>query len=214
MGYFREDVGYFVRTSPYLTLAKPKSASDFLRRQVEAAEECLPALRAYPELLVEPLSFLYTCLRSLGALDPAFFGALVRDHTWRGIVWGAWLAMLEPRAELAEALCSARPNCPKNEWLVDCALSTIEGRAPVPSHEVIVRLAARVRRCLDGVPRPAVRLRPEPTPTEITRMARERADIRAVYVDAGADAALRRLPGTLVGLYAMDYVRWVRSCPS
>jgi hypothetical protein len=71
MGYYSEDVACFVRTSPYLTLANPQSAAGFLLRHVEAAEECLLTLRAYPGLLVEPLSFLYTCLRSLGALDQA-----------------------------------------------------------------------------------------------------------------------------------------------
>jgi hypothetical protein len=214
MGYYSEDVAYFVRTSPYLTLAKPHSATSFLLRQVEAAEECLLTLRAYPDIFVEPLSFLYTCLRSLGALVQAFFEALVHDHTWRGVVWGAWLAMLEPRAEFGDALHSARPTCSKNEWLVDCALSTITGQAPGAEYEPILALAQRYRRCLDGVSRPAVRLRSEPTAAEVTQMEWERARIRSVYAKAGADAALRCLPGTLVGFYAMDYVRWVRSCPS
>lgn len=214
MGYYSEDVAYFVRTSPYLTLANPQSATSFLRRQIEAAEECLLTLRAYPDLLVEPLSFLYTCLRSLGALDQAFFEALAHYHTWRGVVWAAWLALLEPRAEFGDALRAARSMCPKNEWLVDCALSTIVGRPPGAQYEVILALAQRYRRCLDGVSRPAMRLRPEPTAAEVAQMERERARIRSVYAEAGADAALRCLHGTLVGFYAMDHVRWVRSCLS
>lgn len=214
MRYYTPDIACFVRTSPYLTLAKPERAIRFVRRQVEAAEECRSALQAYPHLLVEPLEFFYTCLRSLGALDQPFFEALLRDQSWRGVVWGAWLAMLEPRPALVGALRVARPEVPENDWLVDCAISTIEGRAPAPQHAVFVDLGARCRRCLDGVTRPGVRLRLEPTAAEIAQMAREREHFRSVYAEAGADAARRHLPGTLLGFYALDYARWLRSYPS
>ena len=214
MRYFSQDVAHFVRTSPYLTLARPKNAVRFLQRQVEAAEECRSALQLYPDLLIEPLGFFYTCLRSLGALDQAFFEALVCDHTWRGVVWGAWLAMLDPRAEFVDALRAARLTCPENEWLVDCAISTVEGRAPLPQPEVVVEFSAGCRRSLDWVRRPVVRLRLEPTATEVAQMARERDRIRSEYAERGREAALRCVPGTLIGYYAMDYARWVRSCPS
>ena len=211
MRYLSKDISCFVRTSPYLKLAKPRSAVSFLKCQVEAAEECHLTLRSYPVLQIEPLEFFYMCLRSLGALDLAFFEALVRDHTWRGVVWAAWLALLEPRAEFADALRTARSSCPSyNKWLVDCALSAIEGRAPAPAHAIILELAARCRRSLDGVARPTVWLRWEPTAAQIAQIATERDRIRCVYAENGMDAALRCLPGTLVGFYAMDHVRWLR----
>lgn len=212
MRYLGEDIAYFVRTSPYLALAKPKGAVAFLRPRVEAAEECRSVLHAYPDVRVEPLDFFYTCLHSLGALDQAFFEALLVDHTWRGVVWGAWLSMLAPERAFADPLRAAGPKWPENRWLVDCALSTIEGRAASPEHEAVVALAARARRCLEGVPRPGVSLRAEPTKAEIAQMARERERIALIYANMGTDAALRALRGTLVAFHAQDYVRWARSC--
>ena len=211
MRYLDGDVAYFVHASPYLALAKPSSAVAFLRRHVEAAEELAPVLRAYPGVRIEPLDFFYVCLRSLGALDQTFFEALLRDHTWRGVVWGAWLAMLDPRDTLVDPLRAAGPRWPHNEWLVDCAIATIGGKTPAPPLEAVMALAARCRRSLDGVPRPVVRLRPEPTDQQISAMEWERRCVRSAYVRLGAEAALRCLPGTLVGFYAVDYPRWVRS---
>lgn len=211
MAYHHEDIAYFVRTSPYLALAKPGRAVSFLQRRAEAAEECLPALRAYPALRIEPLDFFYTCLRSLAVLDGAFFEALVRDHTWRGAVWGSWLAMLDPRAEFLEPLRAAGPRCPENAWLVDCAVATIEGRAAGVPGQAVADLGARCRRSLLGVPRPAVRIRRAPTAADLLQMAEERRRIQSAYTEAGTDAARRVLTGTLVHWYAMDHERWSRS---
>ena len=211
MRHHGPDVAYFVQTSPYLQLAKPRAAERFLKRQVEAAEECASTLRAYPDVHIEPLSFAYTCLRSLGALDRAFFEALLGDHTWRGVVWGAWLSLLDPREEHREALRAAGPRWPKNAWIVACALAALDGRAAETESAEVMALAARLRRSLHGVRRPVVPLRREPTEEERARMERERESIRLTYAARGAEAALGALPGTLVGLYAQDYVRWVRS---
>lgn len=212
MGYFGKDVGHFVYTSPYLALATPASAVAFLRRPVEAAEECRIALSEYPEVRIEPLDFFYTCLQSLGALDQAFLEGLLFEHTWRGVVWGAWLSMLAPRDTFAAPLRAVGPRWPENEWLVECAISAIKGRAPPPQYVSLVDLATRCRRLLDGVKRPVVRLRLGPTDAEIARMAREREQIALVYARRGADAALRCLPGTIVAFYAQDYTRWAKSC--
>ncbi len=209
--YFSEDIAYFVGSSPYLTLAKPRGAVSFLMRRVEYAEECALALRAYPSVLIEPLEFFYTCLRSLGALDLPFFEALLLEHTWRGAVWASWLAMLEPSDALVGALRRAGGRYPHNEWLVDCAISTIEGRAPAPEHEAFVTLAERCRLALKAVPRPVMPLRPEPTEAEISLMNLEREHTRLCYKSMGPEAALQSIQGTLVGFYAQDYLRWLRS---
>lgn len=211
MRYLGEDVGYFVRTSPYRALAKPAPAAAFLRRKVEAGEECKLALSGYPAVRAEPLDFFYSCLRSLGALDQAFFEGLLFEQTWRGVVWGAWLAMLAPAEAFAAPLRAVGPRCPENEWLVDCAVRTIEGRAPAPVHGPVAELAARCRRLLEGIPRPVVRLRLAPSGAEVARMALEREQIASVYARSGAEAARRCLQGTLVAFYAQDHVRWTRS---
>ena len=80
--HFRDDVVYFVLSSPYLQLAKPSAAERYLNRHLAAAEECLTDLAAYPRVLLEPLEFFYQCLRSLGALD---LEALFSEYTWRGV---------------------------------------------------------------------------------------------------------------------------------
>jgi hypothetical protein len=208
--YLDKDVAYFVSQSPYLTLAKPRSAARFLQRQVTIGEDCWPALRRYPRERIEPLDFFYTCLHSLGALDQPFFEALLGHHTWRGVVWGSWLALLDPREAFSKPLRAAAPG-PHNQWIVDAAMATIDGRDPPPEGAEIAALAARFRDLLEGVPRPEVPLRHAPTPTEIAVMDGERALVRARYARGGADAALAALRGTLVGFYAQGYVRWVRA---
>lgn len=211
MRYWDEDVGYFVRTSPSLVLARPGSAARFLAGQVLAGEECAAALRAYPGVRVEPLSFFYVCLQSLGALDQPFFEALVEGHTFRGVVWGSFLAMLRPCASLLGPLRAAGPRAPHNAWLVACAVATIEGRAPEPEHAAVAGLAMRCRELLEGLPRPVVPLRPLPSAVERAQMERERARVRARYRSGGAEAARAALRGTLVAYYAQDYEPWVRS---
>ena len=119
--------------------------------------------------------------------------------------------MLEPSDEFVNPLRAAGPRCPHNVWLVECALSTIERRAPAPQHEGIVALAARCRWLLNGVPRPVVPLRQEPSELEIAQMNRERDSISAVYASAGADAAFNAISGTLIGSYTQEYTVWARS---
>lgn len=210
MRYWDEDIAYFVRTSPYLALAKPASATRFLQRQADAGEECVAALRAYPGVRVEPLSFFDVCLRNLGALDLPFLAALL-DHTFRGVVWGSFLAMLEPSPAFVTPLQSAAPRSPRNAWIVDCALATLEGRPQDPEHQAVAELAARCRRLLDGVPRPVVPLRSHPTAAEFAQMTQEREHVRRCYRSGGADAALAAIRGTLVEYYAQDHGQWVRS---
>lgn len=211
MHYWDQDIAHFVGTSPYLALARPGSAARFLRSQVEAGDECEASLRAYPDLRIEPLAFFYTCLQSLGALDQPFLAALLANHTFRGVVWGSFLAMLQPSDAFVGALRDAGPRCPHQAWIVDCAVAAIEGRPQVPEHDDVAVLAARCRRLLDGIPRPVVPLRPRPTAAEFARMAREREHVRACYRSGGADAALAAIRGTLIGYYAQDYRQWVRS---
>jgi len=116
---FPADVAHFVATSPYQRLMKPVSAIAYLKRQLEAGEECADALRAYPALQIEPLEFFYTCLRNLSVLDDGMFESLLGEMSWRGVVWGAWLAMLEPRQEFRGPLLAVHARrLEHNHWIV------------------------------------------------------------------------------------------------
>ncbi len=211
-GPYTEDVAHFLRESPYLALAKPASALRHLRRQLEAGEECAAALAEYPVLQIEPLEFFYTCLRSLGVLDQGFFETLLSELTWRGVVWGAWLAMIEPRTEFLAPLLSVQSRVPEyNRWIVDGAVCEIERRSPRPDQQDFMALAKRVRQLLALVPRPVGRIRRMPTTEEGATMAQERDRIRRCYAAEGADAALAMIPGTLAGFYAQDYRQWLRT---
>jgi hypothetical protein len=203
--HYGEDVAYFVATSPYLQLSKRAKAEAFLSRSVEAAEECRPTLAAYPRVQIEPLAFFYTCLRSLGTLDLPFIEALLSEHSWRGAVWGAWLAILEPAPHLLAAVSEARGRWPHNDWLVKCA---IQGASPSPEDDAILRLGARCRELLRDVARPATPLRRAPTEAEVAQMKQEQERVRAAYASGGAEAARAVLPGTLLEFYRQDYPTW------
>ena len=168
----------------------------------------MPALAAYPKVVVEPLEFFYTCLRCLGALDQPFFEVLLAEHNWRGAVWGAWLAILEPAEAFLPALSEARGRWPHNDWLVACAESVIRGSPALDEHGPVARLGARCRELLRDLQRPVVPLRHEPTEVEVAQMKRETELVRSVYVNGGADAARALLPGTLIHFYAQDYPIW------
>ena len=205
---YSEDVAYFVATSPYLQLSKRAKAEPFLSRAVEAAEECRSTLAAYPRVQIEALEFFYTCLRSLGALDSPFIEALLSQHNWRGAVWGAWLAILEPAPHFLPAVSEARGRWPHNDWLVECAFSAIQGASPPPEQDAILRLAARCRELLRDVARPVTQLRRAPTEAEVAQMNEEQERVRAAYASGGAEAARAVLPGTLLEFYGQDYPTW------
>ncbi len=211
MPYLDQDVALLVTRSPYLTLAKPDSAARYLACRVEWGTECARALAEYPGLRIEPLEFFYTCLRSLGPLDVDLLTALVRDLTWRGVVWGSFLALLDPRDEFVAPLRAAIPAAARQRWLLEGAIARIEGRAPDPAHAQVFALAEQCRRLLAGVPRPSVPLRRAPTATELEQMAREREHVRRRYLDGGAGAAREAMRGTVAEYYTQDYTRWVRA---
>ena len=213
MRHFSEDVAHFVRTSPYLALAKPASAARFLQGQLQAAEECAAALTAYPGVRIEPLEFFYTCLRSLGALDLPFFEALMSEHSWRGVVWGAWLATLEPSTQFLPALVGASNRWPVNDWLVRVAIASVREEVATDGGELVLAMARRCRELLREVKRPSVRLRRQPTEAEVAQMDREREQVRSTYGSLGAAAARAAMSGTLVGFYAEDYLTWAARCP-
>jgi hypothetical protein len=205
---FINDVGHLLSTSPYLQLSKPPGAEQFLRRQIAYAEECYATVADYPQIQVEPLEFFYTCLRSLGALDVPLIETLVRECSWRGAVWAAWLTILEPREEFLPALRSVDGAWRHNDWLVQCAKASVPGQPTATAHEPILALGSRCRQLLQGVKRPVTPLRSNPTDVQIAQMDRERELVRTAYAGGGAEAARAVLRGTLLQYYTEDYMTW------
>ena len=209
------DVGYLVSRSPYLQLSKPAEAERFLRQRISYAEECFTPLTEYPNVLVEPLEFFYTCLRSLGALNVPFIETLVCEWNWRGFVWAAWLTILEPREGFLTAILSLNGRWQHHDWLGQCAIAAVRQQMSC-QHEAVLTLGKRCRELLHGVKRPVTPLRREPTELQTAQMNRERELVRSAYTGGGAEAARAVLRGTLLEYYNEDYASWAarnrRSC--
>lgn len=144
--------------------------------------------------------------------DPAFFSGLLSECNWRGVAWGAWLAILEPRSFMLPELTAAAPRFPIDPWLIRCAISVIEG-APAPEDAELLALATRLRQALRPVLPPALPIRLVPDDVLIEHIEREREVVRAVYRSRGLDAARDAARGTLAAEYALDYREWIRLAP-
>jgi hypothetical protein len=126
-------------------------------------------------------------------------------------VWGAWLTMIAPSAAFLPALTEARGHWPHNDWLVECAIASVRGRAqaaevaPVAalSNPLLSKIEALATRCaalLRDVKRPAVRLRCAPSETQVAQMNHERELIRHAYMSGGIASARAALAGTQLAL--------------
>jgi hypothetical protein len=206
--YLEEDIWHFVNRAPYLALSRPVRAVSFLERQLSLRAECFTRLDAYPELQVEPLEFFYRTARSLGMLDRQSLQDLLTAHTWRGVVWGGWLALMAPSPDLAEVLSRASAQKAENLWPVQCALALLEGRAPPAALAHVGALAARVRDAMLGMRVPRMPLRSSPTAVERAVLDEERRLVRAAYVAGGVDRARQVLKGTRIEELSMPYARW------
>jgi hypothetical protein len=208
VAYLQEDIAHFVRGAPYLALSRPQSASRFLARQLTLLDECFTTLEAYPEVKVEPLEFFYLTGRSLGMLDADSLASMVTTATWRGVVWGGWLALMRPRPEFAAVLASAAAHAPDNLWPIRCALALVEGRSPPAELVELSELAGRVRDALRTLRIARTPLRRDPTDEERSVLEQERSMVRAAYERHGADGALQVLRGTRLYAHTMPYARW------
>ena len=206
--YFADDIFYLIRSSPYLQLSRERSAHSFLQRQADAGEECKETLASYPQIRIEALDFFYTCLQSLGAPNRELIHDLLRCGSWRGVVWGTWLALLAPHHHFAEELRRVEAQFPEQKWLIACALAEIEGQSPpLPEFSHTVH---RIRICLAPIPRPSIELRQGPSVEQLATMERERKSMRELYRRMGADAVRKALPSTLLATYFDDLDVWRR----
>ena len=203
-----QDVLYLIRQAPVISLSRLGSATSFLRHCVEVGEDMRGLLALYPREKMEELEFFYTCLVSLGALDARLMSDLCTRFAWRGVVWGSWLALLQPDASLLPPLGAIEAELPHNRWVVDLALDVIEGRPPRDEHRELAALAQEVRALLKDLPRPETPLRPAPTSEQLARMEEERQRVRRLYKAKGADAALELIKETSAQRHLMSHERW------
>lgn len=208
--YHLEDVAFFLQIAPYLRLAVPAGARSFLARQTALIEECGATLTEYPDVLVEPLEFFYTTLRGLGALDRPFLELMLRKLTWRGVVWGGWLALMAPCKEYASALRSASVSDHRNMWSVRCALAVIEGSVPPDDLMELESLATKCRSALRQAQIAKMPIRSEPTETEMVTLQAERDSIASAYRRGGVEEAHRVLQSTHWRRLVLRYEDWYR----
>jgi hypothetical protein len=191
VNYEIDDILRVVRV-PYMMLLRPGPALHFLRRQAAKVEAWGTFLPRYNTIVCEPLEFAYDCLRCLGALDVLLLQDLFSEiFTYRGIVMGAFLSALEPRPEFRELLLQARPKAPKNQWIVDIAVATIDGIQPEELSEHFA-LIARIRCALAPIPRPAMKLTPYDQAQHQLFLS-DAAIVREIYKTQGREATLAHL---------------------
>jgi hypothetical protein len=184
----------------------PELAEEF--RQVTLLADCFTGLDAYPALQVEPLEFFYLTGRSLSMLDRQSLTIMMTALTWRGVVWGGWLALMCPSAEFADILAAASSREADNLWPAQCALALLEGRAPPSGLADLSTLAARVRGALSALRMERMPLRSPPAEDERKILDEERRLIRSAYKSQGAERALQVLRAARLYEFSMPYAQW------
>jgi len=206
--YDEDDVAHFLRMAPYLEFSRPQRAAKFLERLIRIRSEWFPWLKGYPELQVEPLEFFYITASSLGMLDRGSLEVMTTNLSWRGVVWGGWLALMKPSPDFHEVLAKAAAREPDNLWAVQCALALIEQRPPPPQLVAVNALAAQVREAISAMRIVRTPLRSRPTGADLLAVQDEARLVREAYKSGGADRALQALRGTQLYELTMPYARW------
>ncbi len=211
MSYLVDDVAHFVMGAPYLTLARPRSAIAFLERVLRLRSECFTGLETYPALQVEPLEFFYVTARSLAMLDAASLEVMTTKLTWRGVVWGGWLALMRPMPEFMQSLVRAHADRASNLTWVRCAIALLEGRPPPAPLAAEAALAACVREGVSKMRIEQTPLRTVPVGAARETIEEERRVVREAYQRGGAERAREALLDTQLHELTMPYERWVRA---
>ena len=193
MNYDADDIVHLVGSIPYVRLMRPGSALALLRRQAAAIDMWGEFLPKHRTVLCERLDFAYVYLRCLGALDTLLLQDLLDHFTWRGIVWGACLASLDPKPEFRDLLIAARQRSDRVQWIVDLAIAAIDGAAPQDLAEHL-GLIARIRAALAPIPKPATAFM-RTDRTQYRELARDAETLRRIYHEQGSEAASTFLGG-------------------
>lgn len=192
MHFHDADLLRLIGRVPYMRLAKPATAARYIEKLAADASELESVLIRYPAVLYEPLDDHYVLMRALGVLNESLVSDLTVHYTWRGIVWAAWLAALAPSAAYRTALLAARSRAPHNQWLVDLALSEIDGNERI-GDAALRRDIRRLRKALQLVPWPQTALRVAPTGAELDLMKLEREQVKMGYFAGGCSGARKEL---------------------
>lgn len=210
MTYSEQDLWYFVRLAPTLSLSTPKRAMHYLERKAQTLVEMRDQLAQYPHLQVEHLDFWYHTLRSLGMIDSASLQGLFTRCTWRGVVWGGWLSLLLPNAEFLPVL-AAVPDFPHdNEWAVRAAIEEIEDRPLQGQYELVRRMARKCRHYVQRIAIVKMPLRQQPSPAERAAFEEAQNRVREAYLREGTDAALVILRSSVLNDVIAEYPVWYR----
>jgi hypothetical protein len=133
---------------------------------------------------------------------------MLKAPTWRGVVWGGWLALMMPRPEFVEVLERAEPPRLSNLWAVECALYLLAERTPPGDLAAVNALAARVRDAVSALRIERRPLRRLPDAANVAILEKERRLVRAAYRAHGAETALPILRLTRLYELTMPYPDW------
>lgn len=183
--------------------------SHFCARQIrnmrQSGDNYFKFLGAYPQVKCEPLDFHYLCKRCIDTLDAGVMHALLHQMS-RSADIGVFLLLLAPHREFRKMLMDVRSHL--KPWLLELALSCIDGRMPTGQEAQLGDLE-QIRRQLAQLPSCQVPLRPAISKSQEEQMRQEADVIRKINKAGGADAVLAHLPGTLRRYYSQSHKTWL-----
>jgi hypothetical protein len=188
----QEDVLRLLSQIPYLALAKPNSAKRYIELLVRDGTELEAILSQFPAVQYQPLDQHYVLLRAIGALCEELVSDLCANYSRRGIVWASFLVALAPAPEYRKYLVEASAYVPRNRWLLELALSEIDGTVWNPDAELQANIA-KLRAMLSPLPRLATEFRRAPNTQEQHHIESGRERIKTAYRSGGLDAARKEI---------------------
>lgn len=190
--FFESDVWALLEPIPCTHIAKEKSMLRLLQKMHRDAQELENVLNLFPKVRYEPLEMHYAISKATAVVDEKLISDLTSGFGWRGVVYAAFLAALNPMTQFASYLRIARDGVPHNQWLVDLALREIEDDATSePSaHQLLIRA---IRGILPAYPRECIRLREWPIGEKLDQLKMARDAVVAAYRKNGVDDAISEI---------------------
>jgi len=211
--YHHGDSFRLMQGAPYISISNG-GLLGLLHRTENAASSYRKFLAKFPEILCEPLEFLYQCRIGVDTLNVELLSDFLFTSSWREANWGAWLAMLSPRHEYRALLRSKRESLPHGTDIIDLAVASVDGGAPERLQRHF-ESSLRLRDLLSDVQPMQVPLRLWPTEAQEAQFNCEVELIREAYRTHGHDAASHRMRQGIVGYYGESYRTWVgRGAPA
>jgi hypothetical protein len=205
--YDADDIVHLMRNVDHMTLMRASSGLRLLRAQAHAVEAWRDFIPLYRSVRCQPLDFFYAYLQCLGAFDEPLLEDLLTACTWRGVIWGSWLVALAPQPHFRDRLIEARPNAPRNQWIVDLGLAVLDREQPQELAEHLA-LLAQIRDALAPLPKPIIKLRRNPDPLQRRDFEKERSILRDIYRNEGLEAARAYMDASPWRALASAYQIW------